>query len=91
MTVLTSLLDSMRHTAQKLLEEIFIPVDHFQPNYLGVLSQCVESFLVFLVGMDVGIEEVSGDLLPFFPHLLKRIDYAVGTTDVEEDFHCWKL
>jgi len=37
--------------------------------------------------VDVGVEEVSGDFLPFFPHLLKRIDCAVGTADVEENSH----
>jgi hypothetical protein len=77
----------MRHILQELLEEIFVPIDHLQPNFLGVMSQCVKSFLVFLVGMNVGIEEVSGDLLAFFPHLFKRIDCAVGATDVKEDFH----
>jgi len=77
----------MGHILQELLQKIFIPIDHLQPDLLGVLSQCVESFLVFLVRVDVRIEEVSGDLLPFSPHLLKRIDCAVATTDVEEDSH----
>ena len=77
----------MGHISQKLFEEIFIPVDHFQPNFLGVLSQCVKSFLVFLVRMDVGIEKISDNFFPFFSDSFKGIDGTVGTADVEEDFH----
>jgi hypothetical protein len=37
--------------------------------------------------MDVGIEKVSGDIIPFFFHSFKGVDGTVGTTDVEENSH----
>jgi hypothetical protein len=77
----------MGHISQELLEEIFIPIDHLQPNFLRVLFQRVESFLVFLVRMDVGIEKISNRLFPIFSDSFKGIDRAVHTTDMEEDFH----
>lgn len=84
---MTSFVDLMGHIPQELFQEIFIPVDNIESNFLGILLQGVKSFLVFLIRMDVGVEEVSGDFLPFSPHLLKRIDCAVGTTDMQKNFH----
>jgi hypothetical protein len=77
----------MGDISQKLLKEILIPIDHLQPDFSGVLSQRLKSFLVFLVGMDVGIEEISDNFFPFFSDSFKGIDSAIGTTDMEEDFH----
>jgi hypothetical protein len=37
--------------------------------------------------MNVGIEKVSNDFLPFIFNSLKRINSTVGTTDMEEDSH----
>ena len=75
---------------QELLEKIFSPIDHLQPNFLRVLFQRVESFLVFLVRMDIGIEKKSNRLLPFFSDSFKGIDRTVGTTDMQKNFHLLK-
>ena len=72
---------------QELLEKIFVPIDHLQPDFIGVLFQCVESFLVLLVRVDVRIEKISDDFFPFVSDLFKGIDGTVGTTDMKEDFH----
>jgi hypothetical protein len=37
--------------------------------------------------MDVGVEKVSSDLVPFFVQSLKGGDGTVGATDVKQDFH----
>jgi hypothetical protein len=78
------------HAFQKLLEKIFISVDHLQTAALRVFLQRVQSFLIFLVGVDVRIEKISDGLVPFFLHSFKGINGAVGTTDVEKDFHSIK-
>ena len=77
----------MGHIPQELLEEIFIPIDHLQPSFFGVLSQRVESFLVFLVRMNVGIEKKSDNSPPFFSDSFKGIDRTVGTANMEQDLH----
>ena len=62
----------MGHISQKLLKEILIPIDHLQPNFLGVLFQRVESFLVFLVRMNVGVEKEANRLHPLFLSIRSR-------------------
>ena len=86
-TISTSLLWLGGYVFQEFLKEIFIPVDHHQPDFLGVLSQRVKPFLVFLIRMNVGIEKISDNFLPFFFESFKGIDCTVGTTDVKEGFH----
>jgi hypothetical protein len=40
--------------------------------------------------MNIGIEKISNDFIPSLSYPLKGINGAVGTTDVEEDFHLLK-
>jgi len=44
-------------------------------------------FLIFLERMDIWIEKVSSDLVPFFFQSLKRSDGTVGAADVKEKSH----
>jgi len=80
----------MGHILQELFEKIFIPIDHHQPDFLGVLFQRVKSFLVFLERMDVGIEKIPDNFFPLFSDPFKGIDGAVGTTNVEQDSHIFE-
>jgi len=43
--------------------------------------------LIFLVGMDVGIEKESDGLVAFLFQPFERIDATVSAADVEKEFH----
>jgi hypothetical protein len=37
--------------------------------------------------VDIRVEKVPYNLMPFFSYFFKRIDAAVGTTEMKEDLH----
>jgi hypothetical protein len=77
----------VRYILQELFKEILIAVYNFEPGAFRVLFQGFQSFLIFLVGMDVGIEKESDGLVAFLFQPFERIDATVGAADVEKDSH----
>jgi hypothetical protein len=75
------------YVSQKFFKKIFIAIDHFQTRSLRVLLQSLQSLLIFLIRMDVGIEKVSNHFIPSFFDPFKGINTAVGAADMEEGFH----
>jgi hypothetical protein len=69
---------------QKKFQIILIIIINLQPTNPGIFFQGFPPFLVFPVGMDIGIIKITADLNSLMAQGLQRIDGAGGTTDVEE-------
>jgi hypothetical protein len=81
--IAASLLDLMRRILQELLQQIFVSVNDLQSNFLRILSECFQPPLILLVGVDIGIEKISDDLVSFFLEVLERVDSTVGATNMK--------
>jgi hypothetical protein len=75
-------------SGEEFFQAVFIVVDDLQLDHCGILADRPQPFQVFLVGVDIVIEEKTGDLQTAGPHFLHRIDGARGAAHVEEYFHC---
>jgi hypothetical protein len=69
--------------SQELLQQIFVSVNDREARLLRILPKRFQSSLILLVGMDIGIEEISDDLVSFFLEALERVDSTVGATNMK--------
>ena len=73
----------MGDVSQKLLQKIFVPIQYLELNLFRILFEGTQPFLIFLIGMNVRVEEVADNLFSFSPELFQWIDGAVSTADMK--------
>jgi hypothetical protein len=73
--------------SQELLQQIFVSVNDRQSRLIRILPQGFQPPLILLVGVDIGIEKISYNLVSFSLEVLERVDSTVGATNMKQDFH----
>ena len=61
-TVKAAFIGLASYRPEEFLQTVFIPIDDFQFNHCGILSDRLQSFTVLQIGVDVMVEEKPGHL-----------------------------
>ncbi|MEK7803368.1 MAG: hypothetical protein AAB251_03080, partial [Deltaproteobacteria bacterium] len=70
--------------SQKLFKVILVPVYHPDIHFVGKDFYSLKPFLIFCIGVDVGIVEKTPYIHFAFKVFLQRIDCAWATADMDK-------